>query len=159
MGAPWWDPHARGALFGLTRDTGRAELVRAALMSVAWQTLDLIEATAHDTGKLPEALQVDGGMAGNDAFLQLLADTIQRPVIRSTDPESTALGAAFLAGLGAGIWHDNTLPMGCNRSGRTFYPGVESEVIANRRKYWVQALQKVLNPTSENQADPGKHTC
>lgn len=144
MGAPWWNPQARGALFGMTRDTDRADLVRAGLASVAWQTLDLLEATAHDTGALPEALRVDGGMARNDGFLQLLADTLQRPVIRPADTESTSLGAAFLAGLGAGAWRDETLLEGCWRSGREFRPSVDPGTIAARRAHWAQALQSVL---------------
>ena len=159
MGAPWWDPHARGALFGLTRDTGRAEIVRAALASVAWQTLDLVEATAHDTGTLPDALRVDGGMARNDSFLQLLADTLQRPVLRPVDAESTALGAAFLAGLGSGVWQNETALETCWRADREFRPSVEPEAIATRREHWLQALHKVLDPALENRVTPDNPAC
>lgn len=100
LGAPHWDPAARGAIFGLTRDTTRAEIVRAALQSVCFQTHDLITAMVADTDKPLDILRVDGGMATNDWMLQTLADTIRIPVERPAYLETTAQGAAFLAGLG-----------------------------------------------------------
>ncbi|MAW62212.1 MAG: glycerol kinase [Planctomycetes bacterium] len=159
MGAPWWDPHARGALFGLTRDSGRAQIVRAALASVAWQTLDLVEATGHDVGGLPQRLRVDGGMARNDGFLQLLADTLQMPVERPADTESTALGAALLAGLGAGVWQNETDLETCWRSDREFTPSVEPSRIAARRHKWRRALEKVLDPMCTNPVTPDNPAC
>lgn len=155
MGAPWWDPHARGALFGLTRATGRAELVRAGLESVAWQTLDLLEATAKDIGSSPEALRVDGGMALNNGFLQLLADTLQIPVIRPADTESTALGAAFLAGLGCGLWSTDRDLEARWRLDREFLPSVEPDRVLARREKWHQALARVL----ENPVTPDNPAC
>ena len=103
LGAPHWDAGARGAIFGLTRDTGRAHLVRATLEAVAFQTRDLLEAMAAD-GARPTALRVDGGMTVNDWLMQLLADLLGVPVERPRVVETTALGAAYLAGLGAGIY-------------------------------------------------------
>ncbi|MES2683117.1 MAG: glycerol kinase GlpK [Pseudomonadota bacterium] len=103
LGAPYWDPQARGAILGLTRDTGLAHIVRAALESVAYQTRDLLEAMAADS-LLPTELRVDGGMVINDWLTQFLADALQLPVVRPEVTETTALGAAFLAGLGAGVY-------------------------------------------------------
>tara|TARA_R110000868_G_scaffold243100_1_gene498834 strand:- start:10401 stop:11894 length:1494 start_codon:yes stop_codon:yes gene_type:complete len=105
LGAPYWDPDARGAIFGLTRDTGPREFVRAALESVCYQTFDLFEAMAAD-GVSPKAVRVDGGMVANDWLCQYLSDILEIPVQRPMVTETTALGAAYLAGLQAGIYHD-----------------------------------------------------
>ncbi|MDE2133910.1 MAG: glycerol kinase GlpK [Alphaproteobacteria bacterium] len=110
LGAPYWDPDARGAILGLTRDMSAAEIARAALDAVCYQTRDLLEAMARDmrTAGLgaPSALKVDGGMVGNDWFCQRLADLAGLPVERPKIVETTALGAAYLAGLAAGLFHD-----------------------------------------------------
>jgi glycerol kinase len=103
LGAPYWDPDARGAILGLSRASGRAEIARAALDSVAYQTHDLLEAMAAD-GVAPAMLKVDGGMAQNEFFLQRLADVLGRRILRPRLAESTALGAACLAGLGRGLY-------------------------------------------------------
>ena len=103
LGAPYWDPEARGAIVGLTRATGRGEIARAAIDSVAYQTYDLIEAMAAD-GLRPPVLKVDGGMAHNGLFLQRLADILMVPIHKPQITESTAFGAACLAGLGCGIF-------------------------------------------------------
>ncbi|WP_028007435.1 glycerol kinase GlpK [Solimonas flava] len=103
LGAPYWDPEARGAIFGLTRDSGIAHIVRAALESVAYQTRDLLQAMAADA-VAPTELRVDGGMVVNDWLTQCLADLLQIPVVRPQTVETTALGAAFLAGLTAGVY-------------------------------------------------------
>ena len=104
LGAPYWEPSARGAIFGLTRATGIAELVRAALDSVCYQTVDLIDAMVADGAARPARLRADGGMAANSWMLQRLADlgdiTVERPAVI----ETTALGAAYLAGLQAGVY-------------------------------------------------------
>ena len=106
LGAPHWDPDARGAIFGLTLDATGAHLARAALESVAFQTLDLIDAVAKDFGSAVEAVRIDGGMAANAWLGQFLADILQVPVERPQNLETTALGAAFLAGLATGVWDD-----------------------------------------------------
>jgi len=103
LGAPHWDPHARGAMFGLTRDTGIAEIVRATLESVGYQTHDLMEAMERDSEARPNTLRVDGGMVANNWFLQFLADLLDVPVERPQVAETTALGAAYLAGVQLGI--------------------------------------------------------
>ncbi|MFP5306628.1 MAG: FGGY family carbohydrate kinase, partial [Gammaproteobacteria bacterium] len=103
LGAPYWDPEARGAIFGLTRDTGIAHIVRAALESVGYQTRDLMQAMAQDA-VAPTELRVDGGMVVNDWLTQCLADILQMPTVRPQTVETTALGAAFLAGLHAGVY-------------------------------------------------------
>jgi glycerol kinase len=110
LGAPYWDPDARGAILGLTRDMGAAEIARAALDSVCFQTRDLLEAMASDMKRsglrAPKALKVDGGMVRNDWFCQRLADLTGLPVDRPKVTETTALGAAYLAGLAAGLFRD-----------------------------------------------------
>jgi glycerol kinase len=104
LGAPHWDPDARGLLIGLTRGTGLAEIARAAVDSIALQVTDVLEAMAADVGGRLEELRVDGGAASNDALLQLQADLLEVPVERPVVTETTALGAAFLAGLAVGFW-------------------------------------------------------
>jgi glycerol kinase len=110
LGAPYWDPDARGAIVGLTRDAGAAEIARAALDAVCYQTRDLLDAMARDMKaaglSAPSALKVDGGMVKNDWFCQRLADLTGLPVERPQLTETTALGAAYLAGLGAGLFED-----------------------------------------------------
>src|SRR5262249_22747151 len=103
LGAPWWDAQARGALFGLTRKAGVPELARAALEAVGYQTRDLIEAMRADWPGAGTVLRVDGGMAVSDLTMQFLADIIAAPVDRPVVKETTALGAAYLAGLAAGL--------------------------------------------------------
>ncbi len=103
LGAPYWDAEARGAIFGLTRGAGRAELARATLDSVCYQTRDLLQAMRNDGAPVPDTLRVDGGMVRNDWLMQRLADLTGSPVERGLLPETTALGAAFLAGLGVGL--------------------------------------------------------
>ncbi len=106
LGAPHWNPNARGLICGLTLDVTAAHLARAALESVAYQTLDLTDAMTADGGAGASALRVDGGMASNDWLCQFLADMLHAPVERPAGVETTALGAAFLAGLATGVWPD-----------------------------------------------------
>tara|TARA_B100001750_G_scaffold123795_1_gene98327 strand:- start:933 stop:1406 length:474 start_codon:yes stop_codon:yes gene_type:complete len=103
LGAPYWDPQARGALFGLTRDTGINDLVRSALESVCYQTADLLKAMINDHVQAISTLRIDGGMAKNSWQMQFLADILNIPVQRPTTTETTALGAASLAALQVGI--------------------------------------------------------
>ncbi len=103
LGAPYWDAQARGALLGITRDTSRDHVITATLQSVAYQTRDLLEAMEKD-GQTPEFVRVDGGMAVNSWLMQFLSDITNRPVIRSNNTETTALGAAYLAGLQSGVY-------------------------------------------------------
>ncbi len=109
LGAPHWDPYARGTIVGLTRGSGRAELVRAAVEAMAYQTRDVVEAMEKDLGAPMRELRVDGGAAVMDVLCQFQADLLGIPVRRPSNTETTALGAAFLAGLGAGAWKDADL--------------------------------------------------
>jgi glycerol kinase len=122
LGAPYWDPDARGLICGLTLDAGGAHLVRAALESVAFQTLDLTSAMARDGARAPAAMRVDGGMAANDWFCQFLADLLEARVERPDSLETTALGAAFLAGLAVGVWPDRAALGATWRAAAAFAP-------------------------------------
>lgn len=117
LGAPHWSPDVRGTIFGLTRATSVADLARATIEGVAYQVADLIGAVEADAGQLPRELRVDGGMARSDPFLQFQADVLGIPLRRSPQTESTALGAALLAGLGAGLWPDESTALRLLESG------------------------------------------
>ncbi|MEO6526156.1 MAG: glycerol kinase GlpK [Gemmatimonadaceae bacterium] len=141
LGAPWWDPDARGALIGLTRDSGRAHIVRAALESVALQTRDLAEAFAEDGVPLT-TLRVDGGMAANEWLMQQLADQLQVDVERPAVLETTAWGAARLAGLHAGLYPALGQP-GARRIERTFSPKVAAGHSDELHAGWLRAIGRV----------------
>ena len=143
LGAPHWDPEARGALFGLTRDSGVAHFARAALESVAYQTRDLMVAMAADAGAPPDALRVDGGMTENDWLMQFLADLLDMPVERPTVTETTALGAARLAGLGAGLYSSPHDLAGQWRLDRRFVPSMPSETRERLLAGWDDAVSRV----------------
>ena len=104
MGAPYWDPDARGALFGITRGTRQEHIVRAGLESIAFQTRDLVDAMEKDAGRAIQSVRVDGGASVNAFLMQFQADILGMPLVRPRSCETTALGAAFAAGLAAGVW-------------------------------------------------------
>jgi glycerol kinase len=141
LGAPWWDAGARGALLGVTRDTGRAEIVRAALESVALQTRDLADAFADDGVPLA-TLRVDGGMAVNDWLMQALADQLRLSVERPAVLETTAWGAARLAGAHAGVYPPVGVA-GLRRVERTFVPHGDVEESDRLHAGWLRALARV----------------
>ena len=143
LGAPHWDPEARGALFGLTRDSGVAHFARAALESVAYQTRDLMVAMAADAGKAPDTLRVDGGMTENDWLMQFLADVLDMPVERPTVTETTALGAARLAGLGAGLYSSPHDLAGQWRLDRRFEPAMPAGTRERLLAGWDDAVARV----------------
>ncbi len=144
LGAPHWIPDARGAMFGLTRDTSAADLARAALEGVAFQVADLIEAARHDAGvPLPE-LRVDGGMARNAWFLQRQADVLGIPVAAAAQSEATALGAAFLAGLRVGLWKSLDELRRIAAEGRRFEPRWGHQERQRRLAQWHRAVKAVL---------------
>lgn len=143
LGAPHWNPNARGALFGLTRDSGPVELARAALESVCYQTLDLVEAMGGDSGATLEALRVDGGMVGNDWVMQFLADVTGLSVDRPRVTETTALGAAYLAGLGAGIFGSLDDISGDWQLERRFTPQMDPIIRNDLVAGWRRAVNKV----------------
>jgi len=143
LGAPYWDPEARGALLGLTRDTGIAEVVRSALEAVCYQTQDLMAAMSADGGTRPTSLRVDGGMARNDWVLQFLADILQLPVERPHVTETTALGAAFCAGLGTGMIADVGAIEAAWRPDRRFEPKMSSAERDRRYAGWQDAVRRI----------------
>ena len=126
LGAPYWDSHARGALVGITRGTGRAQVARATLESIAFQVVDMLEAMAADSGERLSALRVDGGAAANGLLLQLQADLLGVPVERPVVAETTALGAAYLAGLAVGLFPDLKAVVRAHRVDRTYEPAMEA---------------------------------
>ena len=145
LGAPWWDPDARGALIGLTRGTGPAELSRAALESVCYQTLDLLNAMQSDWNQVSDTvLRVDGGMVASDWTMQRLADILQSSVDRPVIAETTALGAAWLAGSRAGIWPDQAGFAECWQLDRQFSPKMSEQERTHRVAGWDQAIRRIL---------------
>jgi glycerol kinase len=142
LGAPYWDPEARGAIFGLTRDSGIAHIVRAALESVGYQTRDLLDAMARDA-LAPTELRVDGGMVVNDWLSQSLADLLQIPVVRPETVETTALGAAFLAGLTVGVYDSLDDIASRWRAQRRFEPAMEQARVDRLLAGWRDAVARV----------------
>ena len=122
LGAPHWDPAARGAFFGLSLGTTPAHLARAVLEGIAFEVADLVAATAADSGLEPVELRVDGGASASDTLLQFQADISGLEVVRAAQPECTALGAAALAGLAVGFWRDADELAAMYRPGRRFVP-------------------------------------
>ncbi len=144
LGAPHWDPHARGAIFGLTRDTGIAEIVRATLESVGYQTYDLMQAMQGDSDTALQALRVDGGMVVNDWFLQFLADLLNLPVERPRVIETTALGAAYLAGVQLGIYKSLAAISEHWQRDAVFTPKLSQNERNNLLRGWEKAVSRVL---------------
>jgi glycerol kinase len=141
LGAPHWDPFARGAIFGLTRGSGRAQLVRAAVEAMAYQTKDVVVAMEGDTGRPLTELRVDGGAAVMDVLCQFQADLLGIPVRRPRQTETTALGAAFLAGLGAGAWTDADLA-GLWKLDREFEPAISRDQAEALQAEWRRAVDR-----------------
>jgi glycerol kinase len=150
LGAPHWVPQARGVLFGLSRGTGPAELARAALDGVALQVVDLIAAADQDVARPLDALRVDGGMAQNAWFLQRQADLLGRPVRPSLEKEATALGAALLAGLCAGVWPDTDAIRRLTQTSAAYEPRLGEAERQERRAYWHRAVRAVVEFYRQN---------
>lgn len=149
LGAPYWVPEARGAIFGLTRSTGPAELARAALEAVCFQTRDLLDTIRNDIGSMIETtMRVDGGMAASDWTMQKLADTLGSPVERPSLTETSALGAAWLAGHAAGCWPPMEEFSKSWRLDTRFQPSVASDEREHRYRNWKRALDTVLHFTA-----------
>ena len=140
LGAPYWDAEARGAIFGLTRDTGNEEVTKATLESIAYQSRDLIEAMKKDNASL-DKLMIDGGMVANNWFCQKLANTLTVEVTRPKIIETTSLGAAFLAGINAGLFEDIEMLRELKATERSFVP---EEEVEDRYLEWKDAVTKVL---------------
>jgi glycerol kinase len=141
MGAPYWDPFARGTIVGLTRGSGRAQLVRAAVEAMAYQTRDVVDATQGDTGRVLDELRVDGGASVMDVLCQFQADLLGIPVRRPSQTETTALGAAFLAGLGAGVWADADLA-DLWKLDRDFEPAISRDEADTLQAEWRRAVER-----------------
>jgi glycerol kinase len=142
LGAPHWDPYARGAIVGITRGTTAAHIARAAVESIAFQVADLLEAVQDDSGIPLAELRVDGGAAANDALLQFQADLLGVSVVRPEVTETTALGAAYLAGLAVGAWDSAATVSKQWRVQKRFEPIAARDVVARRRAEWREALSR-----------------
>ena len=144
LGAPWWDMYSRGTLIGMTRGTGRAHIVRAALEAIAYQSADLMDAMIADCGSRPESLQVDGGASANGFLMQFQADITGIPVIRPRVLETTALGAALLAGLGAGIFSSLEETTKIWQKDLEFTPRMDDATRLLNLKGWHSAVERSL---------------
>ncbi|MFT9417419.1 glycerol kinase GlpK [Acetobacter sp.] len=145
LGAPHWDPDARGLICGLTLDATSAHIARAALESVAYQTLDLVSAMVQDGGGTTESIRVDGGMAANDWYCQFLADMLQAKVERPRNVETTALGAGFLAGMATGVWENEANVAAEWARGSLFEPQMDSTQRRIMIAGWHQAVKRTLS--------------
>lgn len=144
LGAPHWDPYARGAMLGMTRGTTRAHIARAALEAIAFQSADVLGAMESDAGKRLSELRVDGGAAGNNLLLQFQSDLLGVPVVRPHITETTALGAACLAGLAVGFWQDEAEITEIWRAERRFEPGMQNDQREDLMANWRRAVQRSL---------------
>lgn len=142
LGAPYWDPYARGAILGLTRGSSREQIVTATLQAIAYQTCDLLDAMIDD-GISPSIIRVDGGMVANNWFLQFLADVLAVSVERPTNVESTALGATYLAGMCAGVFDSTSAVASKWRSDRVFEPVMSAEQREQLLSGWADAVRRV----------------
>ena len=143
LGAPYWDMHARGAIVGLTRGSGRDQIIRATLDSIAYQTRDVVDAMHCDGGEPMRELRADGGAAANNALMQFQSDILNLPVIRPQLLETTAAGAAFLAGLGAGMWQTPEEIEGILGEDRRFVPLMDAAERERRYDGWRRAVERV----------------
>lgn len=142
LGAPHWDQYARGSILGLTRGTTGAHLARAALESIAFQVADIVDVMQKDSGIQIKELRVDGGASANNLLMQFQADLLRVPVVRPKVTETTALGAAYLAGLAVGYW-SNPHDVEANwQIDRTFEPKLDAEQAAHRQRRWAEALSR-----------------
>jgi glycerol kinase len=139
LGAPYWDPQARGALLGLTRGTGAAHIARATLEAIAFQSTDVLRAMQADSGRALSELRVDGGGSRNALLMQFQADLLGAPVVCAQHSESTALGAACLAGIGRGLWTQAQVGAGW-QAGRSFVPRMSRDEAAARLQRWTLAV-------------------
>ena len=158
LGAPYWDPHARGTIVGLTRGTGLAELARATLEAIAYQVRDVVEAMEADSGSRLATLRVDGGAAANDLLLAFQADILDVTVERPRVAETTALGAAYLAGLAIGYWRDLAEIEANRRPDRRFEPAMTAERRAGLLLGWHRAVERSRSwatPDSDRSGEGG----
>lgn len=145
LGAPHWNQNARGLIIGLTRGTGKAHIARAAVESICYQTADLLEAVQADAKIELKELRVDGGATKNDSLLQFQADILQIPVVRSTITETTALGAAYLAGLAVGFWKSREELSRHWKIDKKFTPQMSKEKADELKRKWKEAVRRAIN--------------
>ncbi len=142
LGAPYWDPNARGLLIGLTRGTTAAHIARAAIESMAYQSADVLEAMQADASGVLRELRVDGGATVNNALLQFRADLLGVPVIRPQVQETTAFGAASLAGLAVGVWSTPEELNATRQIDRRFEPQIDAAERHRRQRQWKRAVDR-----------------
>jgi glycerol kinase len=142
LGAPHWDQYARGTITGITRGTTAGHLARAALDGIAFQVADVLDVMKQDSGIAMNELRVDGGACANDLLMQFQADILQVPVVRPKVIETTALGAAYLAGLATGFWKDRAAIQAAWQCDRQFVPRMTADEAAHRRNRWDEALSR-----------------
>lgn len=150
LGAPYWDMYARGAIFGLTRDTGKAHIIRATLESLAYQTKDVLDAMEKDSGLKLKTLKVDGGACSNSLLMQFQSDILGTPVERPEVIESTAKGAAYLAGLHIGMWDEKAIVKN-QQTERIFEPQMERALADRLYKGWQKAVSRSMQWEEEDQ--------
>ena len=144
LGAPYWNQQARGIIVGLTRGTTDAHLAKAALESIAFQTMDVLTAMEADAGMPVQEMRVDGGATVNEYLMQFQADLIQTRVIRPAITETTALGAAYLAGLAVGVWKNTTTLAQYWQQDAAFTPSMPADACAEHRRQWKKAVAAVI---------------
>jgi glycerol kinase len=149
LGAPYWDPHARGAIVGITRGTNRAHLARATLEAIAFQSAELIEAMAADSGIGLTELRVDGGATASNLLMQMQANLLGVPVVRPRITETTALGAAYLAGLAVGFWADTEEIAAMWARDRVFEPALSRDAAGQQLSDWKRAVERSRSWSSE----------
>jgi len=152
LGAPHWDAYARGSIFGLTRGSTAGHLARAALESIAYQVADLLDAMRRDAALPIKEMRVDGGASANDALMQFQADIMNISVVRPDVTETTALGAAYLAGLGVGFWRDAQALAAMPKGERRFEPKMARPQAATLREQWNKALSRAKSWEAEAKA-------
>jgi glycerol kinase len=145
LGAPHWDANARGAFFGITRGTTTAHMTRATLEAIAYQVHDVLKAMEADCGAALREMRVDGGAAVNDFLMQFQADVLQCPIARPNNVESTAMGAAFLAGLAVGYWNSVDQLNNMWQSERSFEPAANRELVVRYLHFWQKAVERSKN--------------
>lgn len=145
LGAPYWDQYAKGSITGITRGTTAAHIARAALEGIAFQTMDIVDAMQKDAGVVLGELKVDGGASRNNLMMQFQADILGTRVIRPKETETTARGAAYLAGLAVGFWSGIEEVRGQWEADRVFAPAASEEEVAAARKGWAEAIERTLS--------------
>ncbi|MGI8661625.1 MAG: glycerol kinase GlpK [Acidimicrobiales bacterium] len=147
LGSPWWDPYARGIILGITRGTGRAQIARAVVEAIAFQTRDVVEAMSEASGHPIRALRADGGASAMDVLLQIQADQLQVPVSRPVVQETTALGAAYLAGLAEGVWSSTAEVAAQWRCDVEVMPATEPAAVDGPYAVWLRAVERAMATT------------